>query len=204
MTYSEVVDTALSYADRVDSDIQARMQMFLAVVESRVNRLIRTRNQSKRAYIVTALDKEYYGMPADFAGLRDIELRPTQDSPIRITLQFVAPEVMNNRAGHPDSDPCYTIINNQLQIWPKQDGQILEIIYYQRVPPLTSVNPTNWLSELNPDVYLFGALTEISSFVKDADAAILWDKRFLAAIDDIIMEDAIDRWSGPTPIVRLV
>jgi hypothetical protein len=97
----------------------------------------------------------------------------------------------------------YTIIAGQIQIAPPADDQILEIIYYQRLPPLESDDDTNWLTEKNCDAYIFGLCCEISAFAKDALLFEGYKARFAEALMDITQEDQITRWSGPALRVQV-
>ena len=200
MNYTDVVNTALGYSDRADSDeIVANMDNFLRIVEAKVDRKLQTRNQSKRAQIVTTQDTEYYALPSDFAGLRTIyTVVETQ----RKNFEYITPEKMNVHITNNLSEYAYTIIGNSLQIHPTFDDTVLQITYYQRISPLTSSNTTNWLSNYAPDAYIFGLLSEINWFVKDPDSANMWEARFNNIINDIDLEDAKDRWSGPPPVIR--
>jgi hypothetical protein len=206
MKYSEIVNLALTYSDRSDREVVNRIGDFLHVVESRVNRQLKTQRMTARTVTILAADQEYYALPGDFAGMRDIEIRQNLEAVRRLSLTYVTPENLNNIAGLGYSGPScfYTIVANQLQIFPRQLSGIIEIVYYRRLPHLadTSAAESNWLSEYNPDVYVFGLLVEISSFVKDPDAAILWDKRFLDALGEVSFDDQVSRWSGQTLTIR--
>lgn len=200
MNYTDVINTSLSYSDRANSDeIQANMDNFLRIVEAKVNRKLQTRNQSKRAQIVLTADTEYYALPSDFAGLRTIFTVVENE---RKNFEYVTPEKMNVHITNNLNEYVYTIMGNSLQIHPTFDDTILQIMYYQRVTPLTSTNDTNWLSNYAPDAYIFGTLCEINYFAKDVQTAGIWEARFNLIIDDIDLEDAKDRWSGPPPVIR--
>jgi hypothetical protein len=201
MNYSEIVSTALAYADRADNTyVSSNIDNFLRIVESRVNRSLRTAKQTKRAQIVTSADTYFYALPTDFAGLRNAEsVIETQ----RGNYEYVTPEKINVHITNNLSEKVYTIIGRSLQICPPLDDTILEINYYQRIIPLDSTNDTNWLSEYAPDAYIQGLLVEINSFVKDADASSLWDARFNLTVAELDLEDAKDRWSGPPPMIRI-
>lgn len=201
MNYSEIVSTALAYSDRAGSEeVTANMDNFLRIVEAKVDRKLQTRNQSKRAQILMSTNKEYYSLPSDFAGLRTI-YTVVEDE--RKNFEYVTPEKMNVHITNNLSEYVYTIMGNSLQIHPTFDDIVLQILYYQRIIPLTSTNITNWLSNYAPDAYIFGALCEISYFAKDLDSANLWEARFNIVVDDIDLEDAKDRWSGPPPVIRI-
>lgn len=201
MNYSEIVSTALAYSDRADSvDVSSNIDNFLRIVESRVNRKLRTSNQTKRAQIVTSSSIDFYALPSDFAGLRNIESVIDTE---RANYEYVTPEKINVHISNNLSEKVYTIIGNSLQICPPLDDTVLEINYYQRIIPLTSTADTNWLSTVAPDAYVQGLLVEINSFVKDPDSAAIWEARFNTTVGELDLEDSKDRWSGPPPMVRM-
>jgi hypothetical protein len=199
MNYSEIKDLALSYSDREDNEVINNLDNFLRMVESRINRKLKTMDMSVRASIETTGDS-YYGLPSDFGRLRDIEYR--QDNKV-CTLKYMSPEQLNNHqnlsvVSQVGAQIYYTLINKQIQVStpPDEDAGTIEIVYYQKIVALDATNTTNWMSSDNPDVYLCGLMVEISSFVKNAEAKLLWDDRFVEAIAEIDLDDSISRWSG--------
>ena len=74
---------------------------------------------------------------------------------------------------------------------------MLELVYHQRLPALVSDDDSNWLTEKNPDAYVFGLCTEIGAFAKDESAFATYDARFKEALSNVTQEDQITRWSGP-------
>ena len=201
MDYADVKSLALSYADRDDVEVSDRIDNFLVIVESRVNRFLQTRKMSSRVIMITDDDQEYYGLPSDFNGLRDIEMRDTLDSTCRTTLKYLAPEAMN--AVETSDGVYYSIIGNQLLLRPAQENKILEVTYYQMLPAISDTNVSNWLSEDFPDAYVFGLLVEINAFVKDAEASLKWEQRFKDSLDQINSMDSRNRWSGTSLEVRV-
>ena len=199
MNYTEIINLALSYSDRTDSDITARMGDFVHIVEARINRAIRVNQMSTRSIVVTLKDQQYIGLPKDFAGIRDIEVK--EKTAVKgTTVHYINPEQMNGAVQVDGSGNIYyTIISNQIQLFPAQDDKLLEIVYYRLLDHLDIGNDTNWLSLRYPDCYVFGLIVEIESFVKNPTGAEMWNKRFESALAEISHEDQIDRWSG-TPL----
>lgn len=198
MTYDEITALALSYSDRNDDETKDRIDGFIKVVESRINRALKTMKMSTRASLSTVEDQEYYGLPPDFSGLRDIEI--VSDSG-RITAKYMSPEQLNNLS--PGSDVHYTIIANQLQIKPSQLGKTIEIVYFKTLNNLNSTAISNWVSIDHPDCYIFGILTEINAFVKDPAAMGMWDARFKEVVGEIELDDNQIRWSGTSLQTRV-
>jgi len=204
MNYQEIIDLALVYSDRQDTALLSVMDNFLRIVESRVNRQLSIQKQVIRTSLLMEENKEYYGLPADFKALRDIETYSVESPQNKSTLYFRTPEQMNAIEGGSFVGSYYNIIANQLHVLPPNPANMIEIAYYRKLPALTSTDSHNWISDDNPDVYVFGLMVEISSFVKDAEAARLWDSRFITSVKEVSMDDAVDRWSGTPLSMRLL
>ena len=198
MNYSDVVNLTLGYADRQDSEVTTRMDLFMRVTESRINRVLMTLDMSSRAKTPMDSATEYYPLPTNYSVMRAIKVIDNTNPASRVTLLQVNPEQMANLVNNGETQfPCYTVISGAIQVQPFYDNtHSLEIDYFQTLPPLSSTATTNWLSDSNPDVYVFGLLVEINSFVKDAEATALWDGRFQQAMSEITLNDAKSTWSG--------
>jgi hypothetical protein len=203
MNHTEIVDMALSYADREDDEITTRMGKFMLIVESRINKKLKVSDMSARAKIDLSTadpDQEIFAMPSDFGGLRSVKIVGAEQR----VLTYVNPEQLSNRKGSGSSGLSYeriyyNIQAKELHLYPPQNTGDLEITYYQKVDPLTAANPNNWISDDEPECYIYGLLVEITSFAKDVNAVAIWEKRFLECIADIELDDAEKRWSG-TPL----
>ena len=200
MNYKEIVDAAKAYTDRYDDELGSSMPAFTRVVEGKINNALRTGDQSVRAQIWLQRGQEYYSLPCDWGGARDVELLHAGQQH-GDTLVYLAPEEMNKVSRQNNSDrgrhSYYTIIAGQIQIAPPTDNEVLEVVYYQRLPELKNDDDTNWLTEKTPSAYVFGLCTEISAFAKDPVAFETYKMRFNESLMDITMEDQITRWSGP-------
>ena len=200
MNYKEIVVAAQAYTDRYDEELTDSMAAFTRVVEAKINNALRTGEQSVRAQIWLMAGEEYYSLPCDFGGFRDVEILHEGQQHGR-TLVYLAPEQMNQVSRQNNSDRqghnYYTVIAGQIQIAPPADNQVLEVVYYQRLPELVKDEDTNWLTSKNPDCYIFGLCTEIGAFAKDELSFATYQQRFNGALQDITMEDQITRWSGP-------
>ena len=209
MDQSKVISASKAYTDRYDEELNDAIPAFLRIVESKINTAMKTGEQSVRAQIRLTANQEYYSLPADFGGFRDVELvrkgsgsidHHNAQSPIGgHTLVYLSPEEMNKISrGQHQNNMYYTVVANQIQIAPPQTDDILEVVYYQLVPPLLNPTDTNWLSEKHPDAYVFGLCAEISAFAKDEMGFQGYDARFKESLASITMDDQITRWSGPS------
>jgi len=204
MKYIDIVNAAKAYTDRYDEELIDAMPAFTRVVEAKINNALRTGDQSCRARIYLRRGEEYYTLPCDWGGARDVELIPDGQQHGK-TLVYLAPEQMNElpRDNNSSRHHYYTIIAGQIQVAPDTDNQVLEIVYYQRLPELKNDEDTNWLTEKNCDAYIFGLCAEISAFAKDEASFATYQQRFMTALADITMEDQVTRWSGPALRVQV-
>ena len=207
MNYKQVKDAAQSYVDRYDQELVGALAGFTKVVESKINTALKTGEQAVRAQIWLERDIEYYGLPSDWGGFRDVELVERGSNSINqgtglhpmggMTLIYVNHEQMNG-TNRRERQRYYTVIANQIQVSPPTDNQVLEVVYYQTVPPLSNDTDTNWLTEKHPDAYIFGLCAEICAFAKDAVGFELYKVRFMESLMGIAQDDQVTRWSGPS------
>lgn len=206
MTYQELVDAAKAYADRLDAEVDANMSVFILMAEARINRILKVGGQTHRVYTNTVAGREFYTLPKEYNGMRIVQFNSgSPDNSSVIQLHYVTPEHIVNmqQANLYDGANYYTILNNQLQLHnPLPSGGTLEMVFYRKVPPLSNLSPTNWMSIEHPDVYLSGICCEIELFVKNSDAAQLWDQRMMRAAGEIQDQDDGNRWSGATMTIK--
>ena len=203
MNLKDIKTAAQAYCDRYDDEMESVMPAFVRVVEGKINNALRTGDQAIRSQIYLERENEYYGLPSDWGGARDVEILHEGQQHGR-TLVYLAPEDMNKKSRQANGrHNYYTIIANQIQITPPSDNEILEITYYQRLPALENDTDSNWLTRKSPDAYIFGLCTEISAFAKDPMLFESYKLRFAESLMDITMEDQITRWSGPSLRVQV-
>ena len=205
MNYGEIKSIAQSYTDRYDQELVAAIPAFTKIVEGKINNALRTGEQAVRAQIWLLRDEEYYGLPSDWGGARDVEILTQGTRTGGRTLTYLAPEEMNKlsrKHSGRNRHNYYTIIAGQIQIAPPTDNEVLEIVYYQRLPALVDDADSNWLTVKNPDAYVFGMCVEIAAFAKDDLAFQAYDARFKEALGNVTQEDQITRWSGPAHRVQ--
>lgn len=206
MIYSEIQTAAYTYADRTDQETIDRYDDFLRIVEARINRVITTLKMSARTTLAMDEAITYYGMPLDFLGFRDLRVEGTSvnGENATVTCQYRTPAQINElrNTTQISGEVYYSVISDQLHVYPPQDDtHTLEMVYYQKIPPLTSTEDTNWISEEHPDTYIFGLLVEINAFNKDIEATGLWETRFKEAVGDISVKDIDTRWGNSDLLV---
>ena len=72
----------------------------------------------------------------------------------------------------------------------------MEMLYYQKFAALSDTNPTTELLTSSPDIYLYGALIELSAFTEHNEGILKWTQLFNETITAMQNEDNRDRHSG--------
>jgi hypothetical protein len=68
-------------------------------------------------------------------------------------------------------------------------GDKIEILYYERLNPLSSENQTNWFTINAPEAMIYGTLLEMSPFLKNDPRIGTWQAALEASINAIVGED---------------
>ena len=200
-----IKEASQAYVDRYDDELASVIPAFTRIVEGKINSALKTGEQSVRGQIWLERDQEYYGLPSDWGGFRDVEI--IQDGQkVGRTLTYLAPEEMNklNRRDQVRKrHNYYTVIASQIQVAPPTENEVLEVVYFQRLSELVNDTDSNWLTEKNPDAYIFGLCAEMSAFAKDEASFQLYDARFKETLGIITQDDQVTRWSGPALRVQV-
>jgi hypothetical protein len=197
-TYSDLQAAIANWIAR--SDLAASIPDFIALFESAANRRLRLRQQESGVTLTPS--SGVAALPADYLAWR----RVTWTGQFPRELEYVHPSYLH--ALHPTLPAgvprLFAIEGANLTVAPTSDTP-LAFDYFQKVPALSSLSPSNWLLAAAPDLYLFGALAEAHGFVKDAESLALWKARRDELFDEIERLDVKTRGQsairvvGPTP-----
>lgn len=188
-TYDDLVVMVGNWLDR--GDLTDRIPEFVALLEARLNRLLRTSLQDTLA--TWAVNSGEYALPDDFRKLR--WLANVDQSP----LAEVPPSQLQQWANAGRAS-VYAIVNRSLLVSPEptSDNPItLSASYYRRIPPLGSAQPTNWLLDECPDIYVWGALHQAATYIRDPEAIDTCKAYLDEAIAELQAASRKDAWGGP-------
>jgi endosialidase-like protein len=145
-TYAELKSAIASWLAR--DDLSAAIPDFVALFEAAANRRLRVRQMEISATLAPADGAA--PLPADYLMWR----RLTWTGSRRRELDYVHPSYLqaafDGSAGTPR---VFTIEGSTLKIRPAE-GTALELDYFQKIPPLSDAQTSNWLLAAHPDLYL--------------------------------------------------
>lgn len=175
-TYSDLKSATADWLER--SDLNPRIPDFIALAESRLNRLFRGRMNEVNAALTATPGSRAITLPATFSEAVSVHLGGCDE------LRFIDPALMevHTTAGRPD---FWAIDGGSLVFERPADQAYAITLRHLRKFALSDAEPTNPILTDYPDLYLFGALLEAAPFLRDADLMALFQGRF-----DVAMQEA--------------
>lgn len=193
---SNLTDLVEEVRDEMDDDAFSltRINRAVARAEAIFNRDLRVPRMETEVQI--SVTSEQTELPNDFLQLRQVYAEGSPDNP----LTSMSPQTLRKTYRGRSGTVCaYAIENRRIVVAPVGE-ETITLLYYARIPALTDDNPSNWLIEEHPDIYLHQCLAIL--FEKTGD--LVRAERNLAVATKLI-EDANatgrkNRW-GAGPLV---
>jgi len=190
MTYDSLTTTVLQYLERSDQATINAIPTFITLCEYEVAQQIKTLGQLQVAEGAILANNNVLQKPArwrktvsfniNVAGVK----QPVFLRKYEYLLEY-APDATVKGAPQFYSDYDY----DHWLIAPMPDKAYnFEVLYYERIPPLSTANQTNWLTQNAPNVMLFGTLLQAQMFLKD-DQRMIFQQKYDQAIQALKAED---------------
>lgn len=173
---SNLDETRLEEAIRaVEVDLEEEDDFMVAFLETRATSTMVTGSQ-------------YLGIPAnDILTVRMLKITTPVSPPLEYKpVHFLDQIKANDTQGQP---LWYTTVGDEFRFVPTPDSDYpVELVYFKRIPALTSSNTTNFLLTNNPSIYKWGAITDLLPYVGGQNARRLADApaRYQRALDKAI------------------
>lgn len=201
--YTDLQASIASYLAR--DDLTATIPDFVTLAETKFNRtLFHPRMETRTTLTVDTnlSEPEFLDLPSDFQTMRAVRLSAEVGKP---RLNFLTQTQMedyrysiDNISGKPT---YFSILGDQIELaaTPNQDYDV-EVIYRANIPPL-SVNSTNWLLTLAPDLYLYGSLLEAMPYIQNDARVGLWATGLQTVMEQLnSLADKQSFDSGPSTV----
>lgn len=172
------------------ADIAAKAPTFIRMFEAKANRTLKCRQMENRATTSVNIDSdepEFVTLPADFSAMRRLRLIGTTNKP---RLAFLTTAQMDDKratlgdiTGTPD---YFSITADELELFPTPTSALeLEMTYRRFLTALSGSNASNWLLELAPDAYLYGALMEAAPYLHEDERIPVWAEGVKGALQQV-------------------
>lgn len=178
-TYTELKSTIADFLNR--DDLTAIIPTFISLAEAQMEREVRHYKMQKRSE--GQIDTRYSQLPADFLEPVRFHLDDGRSSRLELLslddmLQYRMET--NDAQGKPR---YYAVSGEAIEVYPTPDTTYSgELLYYAELEQLSDSNASNWLLEMSPDAYLYGALTQSAPYLKDDARMQVWSVLYSGAV----------------------
>jgi len=190
MTYDSLTSTVLQYLERKDASVVNAIPTFISLAEFEIAQEIKTLGQLQVAESAMTADNALLQKPARWRKTVSMSVTVAgKKQPVYLRKY----EYLKNY--WPDANqtdvPLY-YADTDWEHWylaptPDQD-YAFEVLYYERISPLSSTNQTNWLTQNAPNAMLFGTLLQAMQFLKN-DQRTIFQQKYTEALQSLKAED---------------
>ena len=190
MTYDSLTSTVLQYLERQDAAVVAAIPTFITLCEFEIAQEIKTLGQLTVANSTVTINQPVLAKPARWRKTVSMSINNgTTMVPVLLRkfeyLKNYWPTVTDTGLPKYYADTDY----EHWYLAPTPDqAYTFEVLYYERIAPLSSTNQTNWLTQYAPNAMLYGTLLQAMPFLKN-DARAIFQQKYTEAITALKTED---------------
>jgi len=190
MTYDSLTSTVLQYLERRDASVVETIPTFISLAEFEIAQEIKTLGQLQVAESTMTANNALLQKPARWRKTVSMSVTVAgKKQPVYLRKY----EYLKNY--WPDADqtdvPLY-YADTDWEHWyiaPTPNlAYAFEVLYYERIAPLSSTNQTNWLTQNAPNAMLFGTLLQAMQFLKN-DQRTIFQQKYTEALQSLKSED---------------
>jgi hypothetical protein len=162
--YTELRQAIADWLNRADLD--EKIPDFISLAEATLNSVLRSSYMVNSASVSTAASTRTASVPSDF--LEPIYIQSSDTNP----LEQVSPQQLimlrRSRLRTAGTPRFFAILGRNFEFVPTPSSvSSLSLVYYQKIPALSTGSPTNWLLENFPDLYLYTSLLHATPYLND-------------------------------------
>lgn len=190
LTYDSLTSTVLQYLERSDQAVVDAIPTFITLAEFEIAQQIKTLGQMQVVESQLNAGDPTVAKPARWRKTVSMNiLKDGQKLPVLLRkyeyLKLYAPDATATGTPLYYADYDY----EHWLIAPTPDAAYeFEVLYYERIAPLSSENQTNWLTQNAPNAMLFGTLLQAMPFLKN-DSRQIFQQKYDQAISALKTED---------------
>lgn len=190
LTYDSLTTTVLQYLERNDAAVVQAIPTFITLCEFEIASEIKTLGQLTVANATVTPNNPVLAKPARWRKTVSMSINNGSNMQPVFLRKF---EYLKNYWPNPTEVgvPVY-YADTDYEHWylaPTPDQAYdFEVLYYERIAPLSSTNQTNWLTQYAPNAMLYGTLLQAMPFLKNDNRAI-FQQKYSEAIAALKTED---------------
>jgi hypothetical protein len=179
----------------------------VTLAEADFNRRLRIRHMIQRWD--ASIDTQYYPLPYDYLEALDNRISYLGFTYHMQSFSATGADLISAAFSNPWAKNAQipfgiTIIGGKLQVSPAPTGTFsLECIYYQKIPPLSNSNQTNWLLSEIPQLYLYGCLKHAQMYLINDARYPGFVQTYEQMLTDVMTADKDAQYTSPLRITRI-
>jgi hypothetical protein len=190
MTYDSLTSTVLQYLERRDQATINAIPTFITLAEFEIAEQIKTLGQLQVAESTMLSGNPLLQKPARWR--KTVSMNVTVAGKKKPVLLRKYEYLKNYWPDDTQTDVPLYYADTDWEHWyiaptPDQD-YAFEVLYYERISPLSSTNQTNWLTQNAPNAMLFGTLLQAMPFLKN-DQRQIFQQKYTEALQTLKGED---------------
>lgn len=192
-TYSTLKSSIADFLNR--DDLTAVIPTFISLAESQMQKEVRHHRMMRRSE--GQIDSRYSPVPPTW--LETLRLHITGEKSYRLELTGMDDmlQLRTETGGMAGRPTHYAHVGETIEIFPTPDDVYdIELLYYEKLPVLSDSNTTNWLLEVAPEAYLYGALMQAAPYLQDDARIQVWGSLYAGAVSAINQEAKRARFGG--------
>lgn len=182
-SYSDLITAVSTWSARSDITVP-QIQEFIGMAEAKASQMLRVPSMESSKDISSVQGR--IKIPSDFMELRAIT---TPDGDSSREMRYMSMDQWM-KVRHDGSNPNLSInFTRQGPYWyiasNPADGSNYTVYYYAGIEALSSLSQVNWLLQMCPQAYLYGALAYLYEFTFDEERSMYWMNKFMAELKSI-------------------
>ena len=191
MTYDSLTYYVLQYLERSDQATINAIPTFITLAEFEIAQEIKTLGQLQVSESAMTIGNPVLAKPARWR--KTVSMNITDSTGNRTPVLLRKYEYLTNYWPNNTSTSMPLFYSDtdwdHWYLAPTPDKSYsFEVLYYERIAPLSSTNQTNWLTQNAPTAMLFGTLLQAMPFLKN-DQRQIFQQKYLEAIKSLKDED---------------
>jgi hypothetical protein len=192
MTYDSLTTDITQYLERSDAAVVNQIPSFIMLAEFEIAEQIKTLGQQQVVESTMTIGEPVIPKPARWRKTVSMNVTVSgQIQPILLRkyeyLRQYAPSSTTTSTPLYYSDYNY---DNWLVAPTPDQAYSFEVLYYERLAPLSSSNQTNWITQNAPNAMLYGTLLQAMPFLKN-DQRQIFQQKYTEAMQVLKQEDQL-------------
>lgn len=190
MTYDSLTSTVLQYLERKDAAVVNSIPTFITLAEFEIAQEIKTLGQLQVVEATMLTGNPVLAKPARWR--KTVSMNVTVNGKKQPVYLRKYEYLKNYWPDTTQTDVPLYYADTDWDHWylaptPADDYQF-EVLYYERIAPLSSENQTNWITQNAPNAMLFGTLLQAMPFLKN-DQRTIFQQKYQEALQALKTED---------------